>query len=319
MKVLCAVDTGKANTKGAIEFGDKMYTHLFPTRIYDADKKTAMSGDTVVKYEGKTYFVGTGDHNLTIIEHQSKLLPEHRVAAYTMVAKLFEEAGKVAKGEEIYLGVNVPIVEYLEPQGKDKYEKFFGDKEEISIQINGNKHFFIIKKVIPMFESSGVLALYARKFYDKTVLVLDNGGKNSTYCLFTELKPQRDTVGSLIYGGNKLISWVRSKIQEITGIDFNDTRIQKIIEGSDYETLDVDEKIVVDGIVKDQLGSVVKVLKGKGVDLTRTPVLMTGGTSLLYEPYVNEFFPRKNVIISNDCIFDQVKGFLEKLKQMKLV
>lgn len=309
------IDTGKANTKGIMEYNGKEYKSIMPTKIEPVAGNTILDSDTVVEYDGERYLVGYGELNRNVVKNQTKLLLEHKVCAFTMIAKLFKMAGIVADKHKIDLTVNIPIIEFIRHEEKTKYHEFFNSEPKVSIVYNGDLHNFEIASVNGLFESSGYIYRYYHKFIDKNVLVMDIGGKNTTYCLFSNLKPQKAYCGSLVYGGNIIINRIRIKLQEVAGLDFNDTRIEDIILGRDTTTLKEHEKEQVDLIIKKQISDTIKVLEGNGMDLDRTDIVFTGGTSKLYEPYLNEFFRDEIYTVSDMPLYDNVIGWLDYAKQ----
>lgn len=308
------IDTGKANTKGILQLGTEIIECIMPTRIEKANNRSAMGYETIT-YNDENYFVGYGEHNLTILDNQTKMLDEHRLCVYTMICKLFEKCGMTAQGDKIELTINVPIIEYLNNYKRAEYLLFFGNDKDVIIEHNDNIHHFVIDAVYGEYEASGVVCRHAERFVNKKTLVFQCGGKNLTYCLFIDMVPQREFCGSLVYGGNRIVAQARAKIQEVTGYDFNDTIIERIITGLDNDTLNDEEKAHIDIIVKEQLEQILKIIKSKGIDLNHTDVVFSGGTSLLYLPYLSELLDPNRYYISHDPLFDSVKGWLVKAQQ----
>lgn len=313
--IYVVIDTGKANTKGMMCYNDKIYRDIIQTKIEEVAGKTTSESDVVVEYNGGKYLVGYGELNANITENQTKLIEEHRICAYTMIARLFELAGVVADKEKIKLTVNIPIIEFIKHEDKTKYHEFFSSDPKVTVVLNGNVHNFEIESVDGMFESSGYIFRYFHKYVDKDVLVVDVGGKNTTYCMFSNLKAQKDICGSLVYGGNVLLSRIRIKIQEMTGYDFNDTKVENIILGKDTTTLTEKEKEQVDEIINKQIKATLKVLTGSGMALNRTDIVFTGGTSKLYEPYLSDLLDEKRYTVSDMPLYDNVTGWMERARQ----
>lgn len=313
-EILVCVDSGKKNTKGLIEVNADQYRDVFYTSILDATNRTKINNSVFeVEYDGKVYHVGGGEQSEFSFSH-TKLLEEHKLCIYTMVANLFEKARLIANGENIALSINVPLAEYLDKDRRKEYVDFFIKDKKVEITLNGVTHKFNISRVVPNYESGGSLLRYSHKYENETVLVMDNGGRDTTICLYNSLRPDRNYAGSFELGFNTLFNKVKQLVETRLNLKLSNQHITDIIERKDTKTLNFEEMELVNNIIKRQFNEALLNIRGAGIDVNRIPLLITGGTTDIYAPFIPEAMPNGNYNLSSTGLYDNVDGFMLQLK-----
>ncbi len=304
--VLMVVDSGKFNVKGQCKsIAGEDVQLVFRTTL--AETSTMMPEYQVI-YDYKSYSIGDPSVAIETDSHlvTEKNSPLHQLTTLKMVAELIKEGNYPKEGIKVQLGINVPVKQYL--KGAKEVEKITNMyKGEHEIVVNKEKFTFTITDVQPYFEGSGVLYNNLAKYKNSRLVIVDNGGLNSTYVPVVDLRPQGNA-GSLTSGVHSLILKIQT---ELSDYGLTSEQILDILERN--ERTNASPKIIED--IKACLAAHVTEIHQILNNFSRTNLtkyVFTGGTSDIYREELEKRF--EFCEFSENGLYDNVSGFYKFLE-----
>lgn len=164
--------------------------------------------------EGKSYKVVFNGEELIVGEQgetksyeTSKTLFIHKVCTYTAITQFLEPD---TKGNKINMVLACPISVLKVEKAKQEYKDFIKGNGIIEINVDDKDYSFEISNVMIKAEGSGIVYLSPHLFKNKKIGVVDFGGLNFTFSLYTDgicMSPSSDRFVEE-FGAIKLINYV---------------------------------------------------------------------------------------------------------------
>lgn len=304
--VLMVVDSGKFNVKGQAKSVEGEDVQLvFRTTM---EETSTMMPEYQVIYDYKSYSIGDPSIGIETDSHlvTEKDSPLHQLTTLKMITELINECGYPKQGLQIQLGINVPVKQYL--KGTKEVEKisklYLGEHE---IVVNKEKFVFNIVDVQPYFEGSGVLYNNLAKYKGARLVIVDNGGLNSTYVPVVDLRPQGNA-GSLTSGVHSLILKIQT---ELSDYGLTSEQILDILERNDRTVASAQIVEDIKRCLANHVNDIHQILN----NFSRTNVtkyIFTGGTSDIYREELEKRF--EFCEFSENGLYDNVSGFYKFLE-----
>ncbi|AKA71310.1 ParM/StbA family protein [Clostridium scatologenes] len=164
--------------------------------------------------EGKSYKVVFNGEELIVGEQgetksyeTSKTLFIHKVCTYTAITQFLEPD---TKDNKISMVLACPISVLKVEKAKQEYKDFIKSSGIIEINVDDKDYSFEISNVMIKAEGSGIVYLSPHLFKNKKIGVVDFGGLNFTFSLYTDgicMSPSSDRFVEE-FGAIKLINYV---------------------------------------------------------------------------------------------------------------
>lgn len=164
--------------------------------------------------EGKSYKVVFNGEELIVGEQgetksyeTSKTLFIHKVCTYTAITQFLEPD---TKDNKISMVLACPISVLKVEKAKQEYKDFIKGSGIIEINVDDKDYSFEISNVMIKAEGSGIVYLSPHLFKNKKIGVVDFGGLNFTFSLYTDgicMSPSSDRFVEE-FGAIKLINYV---------------------------------------------------------------------------------------------------------------
>lgn len=305
-EIIMTVDSGKMNTNGYTENknGEEI-KHIFRTNVVET--KEILANEYKVVSDNVTYSVGDPAHDIREEDHleTQKDTNMHFICTLKMIANLLKKAGYSKKGAKIALGINVPVKQYLIEEERGKFIKLYKGHHEIFVE--EEFYSFEITTVEPYFEGSGFLYNNLMKYKNRRIILVDNGGHESTYVEVNNLAPQTGA-NSLQTGIHRLINDILAKH---SSYGMTRDQVLDILDknGKTHSTPQIEKDFNI--CIKDHVQGIYTRLNSvKRAAIT--DFAFTGGATSVYRPYLEEFFPHRE--FSEDGLYDNVSGNYKKMK-----
>lgn len=219
---ILALDPGKDATKYmGIKKGDsleKVKSHKFLSRLYNLKNGFIDVEDEnshKVIFEKEEFIVGKQGGDIKNFE-TSKENPLHKICSYTSITRFLKPD---TKDNKISMILACPITVLQSETAKQSYKEFIKSSGPIKINVDDHDYEFEISDIMLKAEGSGIRYLMPELFKDKKVGVLDFGGLNMTFTLFTDgscANPQKDRFAEE-FGSVQLINYVADALTEHNG------------------------------------------------------------------------------------------------------
>ena len=302
------IDSGKLNTKGFMKLNEEMeITEVFRTNVVQTNE--IAHPDFRVVYKDVVYSVGDSDHAIDTDHLKTeKDIDMHVVSTMKMITELIDKASLPRQDLKLWIGINIPIKQYLNPKNHQNFINLY--KGVHSVKVGDRSYSFEIVNVEVNAEGLGLLYLNPKKYQGKKLVLVDNGGLNSTIIPVHDLRP---TAGcdSLQTGVHTLCVDINLKLSH-RGLKHE--QIIDILErnGNTHSDEEID-KVVADCLashVKSIFTSVDAVSKA-----ALTDYVFSGGASAIYQKELEKYFPHCE--FSENGLFDNAKGFYRKLESTR--
>ena len=158
-----------------------------------------------VIFNGQEFIIG--EQGETKSYETSKTLFLHQICTYTTIAQFLEPGTTTNK---IYMVLACPISVLKVEKAKQEYKDFIKGKRLIEINVDGKEYGFEIVDITIKAEGSGIVYLSPHLFKGKKIGVIDFGGLNFTFSLYTNgacLSPSSDRFVEE-FGATKLTNYV---------------------------------------------------------------------------------------------------------------
>ncbi|WP_231272599.1 ParM/StbA family protein [Clostridium botulinum] len=249
----------------------------------------------IVKYEDKIYVIGDSGKNYDFDSNKEKGI--HKVSAYTAITQFLEPN---TKDNCIYMVLACPIDFIRTKELKDNYKKFIQGNGEININVDGKEYSFIIKDITIKSEGSGVIYNNVDNYKNEDVAVIDLGGVNFSFCIYSNCVAVKETRFARDFGGNYLNQLCRNGLRDYTkGQPISENLALKALKENcltlkgqkDNKSIDSVKKIKEEYL--DKIISEIKAI-GQSIDIAR-PVFC-GGTAELIKDVIVEKIPHATVV-----------------------
>lgn len=292
---LVKVDPGKYAVKA--ECGDKKF---YTKSLIDKVENVATESGYKIKFFNQEYVIG--DDSIPFDYDFEKHKIETKILVNLAISKLVEE------GDKVNLVVGMPIEHWLDRDRRAKYEQFIASKSQMSLverEVDTPMN-FKINKVVAVPESIGHVARN-KKYKNRTVGILDCGGANFQGAIYKNGLPLRDSCFTLNEGGYFYLNSIKKAINSKFKLNYQDYQIPELIEfGSNRE----DKEEIANEITrmtKLHLNKVIRECRARNWNLNDMDIIVVGGGSNYFKSIICDLLP--NMTISDDAIWDNVKGF----------
>lgn len=167
-----------------------------------------------IDVEGKSHKVIFNGQELIVGEQgetksyeTSKTIFLHQICTYTAITQFLQPE---TKDNKIHMVLACPISVLKVERAKQEYKDFIKGNDVININVDGKNYSFEIEDIMIKAEGSGIVYLSPHIFKDKKIGVVDFGGLNFTFSLYTNgacLSPSSDRFVEEL-GATKLTNYV---------------------------------------------------------------------------------------------------------------
>jgi hypothetical protein len=307
-----AADSGKYASKAMILRPDGTEKSLvFRTKMEETIRNEAQGQIYIVEYGGKRYLLGEQAESNSA--KSSKAEDLHKIATYTALHQLCNS------GDEIVVAIGCPLSVYENPESKNAYKEFMFPSKQIYIKVGDTIKQLVIRSVIVLPESSGVIFLELKKYGKSLIAVIDIGSLNincSTYNLGVPVLSTlcTDTLGSNVLTQNlknalstkyniDIPQWIMDDILK-EGYVVDNTRENGIKEGSREFIADFKKKHVQ---------TILKKCEANGWNLSMMRLVFTGGTSEMLAEEIKSVLPGATICTNGSKV--NVRGFLKAITE----
>lgn len=259
-----------------------------------------------INYDGKTIVVGEGefqtDYKKSMKENTLPLL-------YSALAL----SNKEEQCFQLVLGL--PIQQYK--NNKDELIKLIEDNRAKTVEVNGKKRDIFITDVAIAPEGASAYYNLSKEckasIEKKQLVIVDIGGRTTDVCLFKDkkIKQYKTIPGGMlnIYGD------IVSTINELYSQNFDLEDGEGVLKEGLFLDGEYKDVSFIKIILKRQFDSIFKELQ-LNFNVDKGYVLLTGGGAPTFRKAFSNRL--KNLIISSDNVFDNVKGFKRVGEQLWL-
>lgn len=221
MNYVISLDPGKDTTKvmGTALTEDLILESIKPrhflSRMYDLNNgyiDVEGNDSHKVVFNGEEFIIGKQGGEVRNFD-TSKENPLHKLCSYVAITQYLEPE---SKGNKIYVVLACPITVLSNETAKQSYKNFIKGDGVIKINVDNNNYEFEIVEIMFKAEGSGIRYLMPNLFINKKVGVIDFGGQNMTFTLFTDgscANPQKDRFAEEL-GAVQLINYVSDALTD---------------------------------------------------------------------------------------------------------
>lgn len=317
-------DSGKSSTKLSLrtEEGSNIRIQL-ATTCEETETKAKSDLNHEVFFNGVRYLVGEPNNKLNarLRKDRSKEDEGHKICLLTALCLAIREAeGKADENKvaihNVSMTVNMPFSDYIHKDKRQSMVQFYQTPKLTEIVVDGTRYNLMLQ-ILPYFEGLGAGLLKSSEYKTQRVISLDCGSMNVGYATLDNLKLLTGTEnsGSLELGCNGLITKIKQFLNDngIKNIN-SDSEILKLLSGDNkYIKAELIEE--TSKMIKDHVMNIYDNLSELEVQVDTTDIIATGGAANLYQPFFNQVFTNKNVIIlKENTVFANAEGSLKLLK-----
>ncbi|MCY6372487.1 ParM/StbA family protein [Clostridium ganghwense] len=274
----------------------------FLSKISDVENFT---GENEVIYEGRKLYVGEGEFSTDW----------NKSMKGSTLPLLFTSLAKSSKENIFQVVLGLPIQQYK--QNKEKFKELIEENRGKTLIIDGKSRDIIISNIEIAPEGASAyynLSIENKKLIgNKPLTIVDIGGRTTDVCLFKDKKIKgfkTIPVGMLnIY--TDIVTEVNSRFTE----SFKLEEGESILKDGLFLYGEQQNMSFIKPILQRHFNSIYKELQ-LNFEISKGYVLLTGGGSLtLRRAFQNRL---KNLIVSNDPVYDNVIGFKKVGEQLWL-
>lgn len=203
------------------------------------------------------------------------------------------------------LVANIPLNLYNK-QNKEEFENHL--TTSINFTLNNSPRSITISKVIVFPQTFPVL--YTNKYSD-FIGILDIGGLTIQGCISSNLNIIQSTIFTSNLGTLILFNKIKKELNSFYNLNLQDYQMEQILHSGLPSNPEESLKII-SSICTQHVEQIIQTIKLTGWNIETTPILLTGGGSILLEKYLSKHLPIYK--ISLDPINDNVKGLWEVSK-----
>lgn len=286
--MIVTTDSGKRFGKGTCD-GSRIIR--FSTKM-DELSTPDYNFKNLIGFKEKYYLLGEEAEGVSYDCSKEELV--HKLSVYYNVCKHIHK-----QGEDVKLVVNMPITHYMDVEQRESFRKYFLDDEEIYMTVGRKEYNFNISDVLVVAEGTGIMFSKPDLFKDKSAIICNLGGLNST-CLQTS---NRKIIASSVFLGNRGGNILETNIQTSLnkkGYNFQPHEIPFLFK-SERE----DIRKVVDEECDKTLEGVIRDMKAHNYNLKGCDnVYFEGGTSLILQDKIEKM----GFTVVEDPINQDVRG-----------
>lgn len=287
---IITTDSGKKFGKGT---SNGININRFESKM-DILKKADYSYKNMIELDGKYYLLGAEANTMSFDSTKEIML--HKLSVYYNVCQHVKELG-----EEVNLVVNMPITHFMDVDQRNSFKEYILGDKEIDMKIGTTSYYFVINDVLPVAEGTGIIFAHPELFEDKSAIICNLGGLNST-CLMVNNKKIVRTPKPFIsnFGGNILETDIRSEINKNGKYNFQPHEIPYLFNSeNDYikDAINYCKEKLLDSIITD--------MKAHNFNVEGcSNIIFEGGTSLRLKSLLEE----KGFQVVQDPINTDIKG-----------
>ncbi|MFB1082486.1 hypothetical protein [Jeotgalibacillus sp. JSM ZJ347] len=317
-KIFIAIDSGKYNTKGILQYRQQEFMVIFRTKLQKANDLGMELGENSFKieFEGQQYLLGDAVSENYSNHDLSKESIHHKLAIYTAIVLLMNKAKLPLHTSQIHVAVNAPINIYKNQSLKESYKRYLEHhNNRITMRINEQLFNFFLKDITVCFEGMGLVYNQQQLFREQSTAIIDLGGLNSTFCTFQGLQPDFNSMAVSNIGSSALKGNIERSLVEKYGFSLSANDLERIIiKGflTHFGHKVNDSADLIKQIKLDHLSSIINYAKQHGYTFNQDQICFVGGGSLLLGTEIRSTFPHAK--IEPNPFFSNVKSFLSILK-----
>lgn len=309
-KNLVSVDSGKFAIKGISNSTGKGEEFYLQSTHDETAEDVADPGSYVIEYGAHKYVFGpqASGRNRDI----DKTGINHKLGAFIAIANL------VDSGDEVDLVIGAPLSTFLQKSSREEFQQFMSSQENVSFKINNEPFEFKLNSVTVAPESSGLTFQETNYdlFNDDIVAVVDVGGLNTNISVYDDFNLIRSNCITINNGVYPLMESLRSELSALSGTRITEQQIRRIVKNGVLKVagnvVDESSKVIKKKSV-DTINQILNAAKDKDFDLMSfEKVIFTGGGSEDLRNYISGIVTHSK--ISDNCLYDNVYGWLELLK-----
>lgn len=301
-----SIDTGKSTTKIVAESKGNTSRHLsFISAIQEGADCTEDKTNHILKYEGKTYLVGSQAKSYMEIDN-SKNSDLHKICVMTALALSCDS------GDKADAVIGCPLTNYYSIEQRSLYRQNILPPGKHVVEIDGTKKTIEIANSSVRPESFGAVLYKPALFSGRTVNVVDIGGLNVNAVSYSDAILNQGTITTVQLGGIALCEESLHALHKVanekmaSALDsLSAEQIEEHVVRGYHPKIDGSREAIAKArkkIVQD----IFSTLKKKNFDFTNDFVFI-GGTSLLLKNELIEIF-------GDDCTF-----IADSLEEMQFI
>lgn len=296
-ELILALDIGKYETKAIGRKADGTVDDIkrvsFRTKSYDLDKGYIdLAGNSYkIQIDNKEYIIG--EQGTEVSNDTSKTDLVHKLSAYCAISEYIQPETDT----DIYLVLACPVSVLKQSQDKEEYKNYIGNNgEPIEIIVNDKKYKFTIKNTTIKAEGSGIIFTHFELFKDKTIPVIDFGGLNMGFSVYTNgvCKAEDRFTGN--FGTQKLTIMIQDMLVSLSkGNEVAYYIAEKVLQLG-YRTnlgeIDTESIEKVKEVKNKFLHDALKTIKARGYALNEFDgIVFVGGTTQKLKEQIKKIFP----------------------------
>lgn len=217
------IDSGKRFGKRTND-GKKVYRF---DSMLDALPSADYSYKNLIELDNQYYILGSEAGTLSYDSTKEIML--HKLSAYYSICQYIKFFG-----EHVNLVINMPITQYMDVNQRESFKRFIQGDKDITMKIGREDFYFIIDNVLPVAEGTGIIFSHPELFENKSAIICNIGGLNST-CLQVNNKKIVRSIPPFNsnYGGNILESDIRREINKNGKYNYQQHEIQFLFDSDD--------------------------------------------------------------------------------------
>lgn len=295
----------------------------FRTKMYNLeDGFIEVEGNShLVEMDGKQFIIGEQGQDKS--NNTSKTSELHQLACYTAITQFLEPG---SKENEIYMVLACPLSVLMIQEAKEEYKKFLKGNGPIKISVDNKDYEFEIKDIMIKAEGSGILYLEPERFVNKTVGLIDLGGLNMGFSLYSNKVCKKEDRFIEECGTDRLLEIVREQLSIYKkGNLVNEEIAEKALEEGGMKKagkLDAPSKEFIQKAKNLYLNEVLKHVENHKFNIDDLDeIIFVGGTSQHIKDDVNaninhSYVPEKSQLCTVEGLY---KVAYNKYSKMELI
>ncbi|MEH7076213.1 ParM/StbA family protein [Neobacillus drentensis] len=318
-KILISIDTGKHSIKALLKYQGQIFTIMFRSKLQKVERFgiDLEPNSYHVKFGVNEYLIGdmvSEDYSDFTLSKTSLL---HQLSIYTCIAVLLEKAKiPLPLQSKIHLAINAPINVYKDTNLKEAHRDLIENSHQtILISVNNRLFSFRLDNVIICFEGMGSIYDQMDQFKNKTSIIVDIGGLNTTLCSFKGIQPLFNTMTVSNQGINVLKGKVGKVINERFGLSVSADDLEQILQRgylAHKGQIIEESKQFIEEIKREHLLQIIQFAQSREYTFNTDSIHFCGGGAYLLEKFIKEEFPFSNVMVNPQ--FANAKSFLKILE-----
>lgn len=260
-----------------------------------------VTANNTTRYEDDYHkaMVGEGAKQVNIELDKTKD-EQYRILTYTLLGKLVKSGEPVS----ISLVINYPLNIYNQ-QTKTAFENYIKTKDFIHVYLDKEQKTFHVQQCLVFPQTVPVAYVHPTLFKDRYRAILDIGGITAQGVVLDNFNMVKDTKFSELLGTLVLFNSVRKALNSEFSVNIQDFEMPYVIREGLVQHKDR-SLALIDEVVMAHLTDIKRTMKLNNWNLDNTPILLTGGGSLLMQKQLQKVFPYST--LSEEPLWDNAKG-----------